>query len=115
MVGEQGVKGGFAHVAVGVGEQDGNIASEFAEDLAARAAWGSAIFGTNGDGVEFVNTFGDHLENGRSFRTITQSIRRIFDIYACENTAVFRQNRRSHFVLGIGCICLFADGAGGLQ
>src|SRR5215471_14464169 len=77
------------HFAFEIGEDDGDVAAEFPDDLAAGAARRSERIGVgdDGDGVEAAFAFANSLENSDTFRADGKPVGSVFNIAAAENAA----------------------------
>ena len=77
------------HFALEIGEDHGNVAAEFPDELAAGAARGSESIGVSddGNGVEAALAFADGFENGDAFGANGEAVGGIFDVATAEDSA----------------------------
>src|ERR1700730_1398046 len=93
-----------------IGKDDGNIAAEFPDELAAGAAGSTESFGVryDGDGIEAALAFADSLENSDTFGANGQAIRCIFDIAAAEDSSGGRAKSGAYPKIRIGRMGILA-------
>ena len=79
--------------AVKIGEDYGDVAAKFPDDLAARAAGRRERIrvGDDSDGVEFMRAFafGESLENGDAFGAKGEAVAGVFDVAARKDASGF--------------------------
>jgi hypothetical protein len=100
-----------------VGQDHGNVAAEFPNDLTACTAGRSECIGVgdDGDGVEFMRAFafGNGFEDGDALGAKSEAVTSVFDIAARKDTAGFRAHRSADAKTRERCVGMFAGSACG--